>query len=173
MHHDARVSVREKGLCRHAGPDVRIQFRNARQQRIELALECVDRDTVLHSDKAGVGEWTAEGCRRVERERLPQLRCRIRVLKARGGDAYDRRHDAVEAERLSDGAWICPEPLPPQAVADHHDVRSARRVFVGGEPAPMLKLRAEQCEHARRGESGANAFRLHAVVVAVQVHGRR
>jgi hypothetical protein len=152
MDDDVRMSVLEELARRHARTDVRIQLGDPRQDAVELALERVDRHTGFHADETGVSKRAAELGRRVECEGLPELCRGIWILESGRRDADDRRRDAVDAQRFPDRVRVGAEAAAPEAVADHDDVRAARRVFVRGETASLLEADPQQREATRRKE---------------------
>ncbi len=86
-------------------------------------------------------------------QRHPQLRARIGIREIRRHDSDHRVILAVEPYVGSDNVGIGREAPPPQSIAKDRYQRPLKRVLLGGEYAPALRLHAQRLEQVRAGDA--------------------
>ena len=92
----------------------------------------------------------------------PHADAAVRERERRRHDADDFHRHAVQRHRAADDRRIAGEPPRPQAVRQDRDLRTARSVFVGGEPAAELRRDLEHAVQRPCDARHGNPLRLPA-----------
>src|SRR5207253_3859311 len=77
-------------------------------------------------------------------------------------DADNRKGPAVDRDGAADDTWVAAKTSLPEPMTERDDAVTVGLIFVGGEGAPDLGLRAEHVEEAIGDVGGIVAFRLAA-----------
>ena len=139
------------------------------RNRVEIGLRLRERDAPLQpADDAEKMAAVIGELRRRQAERQPDLIVRVEKTKPCRHHAHDGVRLVVEVNRLPDDRWIRPEAFHPERVAEQHNSRRGRAIFLGCENAPSRAAPAgsgtarRRLLLPRRAPVPRPPFRLHA-----------